>query len=96
MQAKICPQARRILYRRQGRQAHPKIVIHGKIEGWVERADLAPQVCPPEGSLLRNMHITLPQPALIGLGGREMSDNPPIFINEIGIAIYQPDLGPVP
>ena len=92
MQAKIRPHLRDIFYLCARRDAHPKIIIHCKVKGWVQRADFAPQIAAKERGLLRDVNVSLTQAVQVRLRGGEPADDLSAFVDVIRVAVNQTKL----
>lgn len=74
-------------------EAHPQVVVHGKIKGGVERADLVPQVGAEEGGLLGDVDGAAHEAGVVCLPGVELADHRAVFVNEVGVPVHHADFG---
>jgi hypothetical protein len=85
--------AGQVFDRRAFGDAHPQVVIHCKIERWVERTNFLPIFCAEEHRLLRDVDVAAAQPMVIGLARREFADHASLLINEITVGIDHRHIG---
>ena len=90
VQPEICPGLRHIFDLVVRGDARPKIIIHRKIKGGIERTHLLPQICTEEHGLLRDVDISLTEQAVICLRRIKFADHLSSFVDEIAIAINHP------
>jgi hypothetical protein len=75
----ICPNLRDEFELRATGDPDPKIIVHGEIERWIERAYDLPEVAAEERCLLGYVNIPLPQATVVSLCSWKTADDAILF-----------------